>query len=63
MDKINLNPIKKPLIIFLILIISSLTIPFFLPATFLGGYLFWIVLTLIVILYGLLIIAGGEKNE
>ncbi|HNR64994.1 MAG TPA: hypothetical protein PKJ95_01730 [Atribacterota bacterium] len=63
MDKINLNPIKKPLIIFLILIISSLTIPFFLPATFLGSYLFWIVLTLIVIFYGLLIIAGGEKNE
>ncbi len=62
MDKIDLKPIKKPLIVFIILIIISLTIPFLLGATFFGAYLFWIVLSLIVILYGLLIMAGGEKK-
>ena len=60
MDKINLSPIKKPLIVFLILILFSLTVPFFLPSTFLGAYLFWIILSLVVILYGLLIIGGGK---
>lgn len=63
MDKIDLNPIKKPLIIFLILILSSLTIPFLLPATFFGAYLFWIALSIIVIIYGLRIIIRGEKDE
>ena len=62
MDKIDLNHIKKPLIVFLILIIVSLTIPFLLGATFFGAYLFWIVLSLAVILYGLLIITGGEQK-
>jgi|LSQX01.2.fsa_nt_gb hypothetical protein len=62
MDKIDLKPIKKPLIVFIILIIISLTIPFLLGATFFGAYLFWIVLSLIVILYGLLIMAGGEQK-
>ena len=62
MDKIDLNHIKKPLIVFLILIIVSLTIPFLLGATFFGAYLFWIVLSLAVILYGLLIIVGGEQK-
>lgn len=62
MDKIDLNLIKKPLIIFLIFIISSLTIPFLLPAAFFGAYLFWVVLSLAVILYGLLIIAGGDQK-
>ncbi len=62
MDKIDLNLIKKPLIIFLIFIISGLIIPFLLPATFFGAYLFWIVLSLAVILYGLLIIVGGEQK-
>jgi len=60
MDKINLSPIKKPLIVFLILILFSLTVPFLLPATFFGAYLFWIILSLVVILYGLLIIGGGK---
>ncbi len=62
MDKIDLNPIKKPLIIFLILIIFSLTIPFLLPSTFFGAYLFWIVLSIVAILYGLLIITGGQQK-
>jgi uncharacterized protein (DUF58 family) len=62
MEKIDLNHIKKPLIVFLILIIVSLTIPFLLGATFFGAYLFWIVLSLVVILYGLLIITGGEQK-
>ncbi len=63
MDKIDLNSIKKPLIIFIILILLSLTIPFILPATFFGAYLFWIILSIVVILYGLRIIADGEGNE
>ena len=56
MDKTDLNPIKRPLIIFLILILLSLTVPYILPATFLGAYLFWIILTMVVIYYGILII-------
>ena len=63
MDKIDLNPIKKPLIVFLILIIASLTIPFLMGANFFGAYLFWIVLSLIAIVYGLLIITRVNKNE
>lgn len=62
MDKIDLNPIKRPLIVFLILIIASLTIPFLMDANFFGAYLFWIVLSLVVILYGLLIITRGEQK-
>ena len=62
MTIIDLSSIRKPLIIFLIFIVSSLTIPFLMPATFFGAYLFWIVLSLAVILYGLLIIAGGEQK-
>ena len=62
MNKFDLNPIKKPLIVFLVIILISLTIPYLLPATFMGAYLFWIILTLIAILYGLLLIfSGGIK--
>ena len=56
MNKIDLNPIKKPLVVFLIIILLSLTIPFLLPATFSGAYLFWIVLSIVVICYGIEII-------
>ncbi|HOF02723.1 MAG TPA: hypothetical protein PLT58_01995 [Atribacterota bacterium] len=60
MNKIDLSPIKKPLIIFLVLILGSLTIPFLLPASFFGAYLFWIVLSAVVILYGILVIGDEE---
>ncbi len=58
MIKIDFERVKRPLIIFLILIVLSLTLPFLLPATFGGAYLFWLVLTILVILYGLLLIGG-----
>ncbi len=58
MINIDFKVIKKPLIVFLVLIILSLTVPYILPATFLGAYLFWIVLSLIVILYGIIVIGG-----
>lgn len=61
MDKIDINSIKKPLVIFLILILLSLTVPFLLPAAFLGAYLFWIILSIVVIFYGLQMI-GKEKE-
>jgi hypothetical protein len=60
MIKLDLNTIKRPLIIFLILILLSLTVPFLLPATFLGAYLFWIILSLITIIYGLIVIGGSK---
>lgn len=60
-NKIDINQIKKPLKIFLIIIFLSLTIPFLLPANFFGAYLFWIVLSLVAILYGLLIIGGDRR--
>jgi hypothetical protein len=50
--------IKKPLIVFVVLIILSLTVPYLLPATFWGAYLFWIVLSIVVILYGVILIGG-----
>ncbi|NLL62271.1 MAG: hypothetical protein GX240_05805 [Candidatus Atribacteria bacterium] len=53
MNKIDLNRIKRPLIIFLIIIFLSLTVPFLLPATFSGAYLFWIVLSLVAICYSI----------
>jgi len=56
--KIDFNIIKKPLIIFIILIIASLTVPYLLPATFLGSYLFWIILSVAVIGYGMMVIGG-----
>lgn len=58
MVKIDFERMKRPLIIFLILIVLSLTVPFLLPASFGGAYLFWLGLTIFVILYGLLIIGG-----
>jgi hypothetical protein len=60
MIKIDFKAIKRPLIIFLILILLSLTVPFLLPATFLGAYLFWIILSLIIIIYGLMVIGGSK---
>ena len=54
MIKIDFKSIKRPLIIFVILILFSLTIPFLLPATFWGAYLFWLMLSILVILYGLI---------
>jgi hypothetical protein len=56
--KIDFNIIKKPLIVFIILIIASLTVPYLLPATFLGSYLFWIILSVVVIGYGMMVIGG-----
>jgi len=58
MIKIDFKMIKKPLIIFIILIILSLTVPYLLPATFTGSYLFWIILSVVVILYGIKVIGG-----
>jgi len=58
MIKIDFKVIRKPLIIFIILIILSLTIPYLLPATFAGSYLFWIILSVVVILYGIKVIGG-----
>ncbi|KUK85957.1 MAG: hypothetical protein XE03_1798 [candidate division TA06 bacterium 34_109] len=60
MIKMDFKAIKRPLIIFLILILLSLTVPFLLPATFLGAYLFWIILSLIIIIYGLMVIGGSK---
>jgi hypothetical protein len=56
--KIDFRIIKKPLIIFIILIIASLTVPYLLPGTFLGSYLFWIILSIVVIGYGIMVIGG-----
>jgi hypothetical protein len=56
--KIDFNIIKKPMIVFIILIIASLTVPYLLPATFLGSYLFWIILSVAVIGYGMMVIGG-----
>ncbi len=58
MIKIDFKVIKRPLIIFIILIVLSLTVPYLLPATFRGAYLFWIILSVIVIAYGILVIGG-----
>lgn len=58
MIKIDFNIIRKPLIIFIILIIASLTVPYLLPGAFLGSYLFWIVLSVLIIGYGIVIIGG-----
>jgi hypothetical protein len=58
MIKIDFKVIKWPLVIFIILIILSLTIPFLLPANFWGAYLFWIILSVIVIIYGIIVIGG-----
>lgn len=58
MIKIDFRMIKKPLIIFITLIILSLTVPYLLPATFTGSYLFWIILSVVVILYGIKVIGG-----
>lgn len=60
MNKIDLSPIVKPLIFFLVLILLSLTVPYLLPPTFLGAYLVWILLSLIVIFYGLVILGRGK---
>ncbi len=58
MIKIDLKLIKRPLLIFIILIFLSLTVPYLLPATFTGAYLFWIILSVVVILYGMVVIGG-----
>jgi hypothetical protein len=58
MIKIDFKVIRKPLIIFIILIIASLTVPYLLPGTFLGSYLFWIILSIVVIGYGIMVIGG-----
>ncbi|MDD2352267.1 MAG: hypothetical protein WCV43_00655 [Candidatus Caldatribacteriota bacterium] len=58
MIKINIKNIKKQLIVFMILIFSSLTVPYLLPATFLGSYLLWILLSIGTIIYGIMLIGG-----
>ena len=58
MIRIDLKLIKRPLLVFIILIVLSLTVPYLLPATFWGAYLFWIVISVIVILYGIALIGG-----
>lgn len=58
--KIDIKAIRWPLFIFIILIVISLTIPFLLPATFKGAYLIWIILAVVVILYGILIIGDVQ---
>ena len=58
MIRIDLKLLKRPLLVFIILIILSLTVPYLLPATFWGAYLFWIVISVIVILYGSALIGG-----
>lgn len=58
MIKINFKNIRKPLIIFIILIVLSLTVPYLLPAAFTGAYLFWIILSVVVIVYGMVLIGG-----
>jgi len=35
-----------------------LTIPYLLPATFLGAYLFWVIVSIASIVYGLFLIGG-----
>jgi len=58
MIKINIKNIKKQLIVFMILIFSSLTVPYLLPATFSGSYLLWILLSIGTIIYGIMLIGG-----
>ena len=58
MIKIDFKVIKRPLLIFILLIILSLTVSYLLPATFWGSYLFWIILSVVVILYGMVVIGG-----
>ena len=58
MIKIDFKHLKKPLLFLMILIILSLTIPYLLPAAFTGAYLFWIVLSLVVMVYGMMLIGG-----
>jgi hypothetical protein len=58
MIKINIKNIKKQLIVFMILIFSSLTVPYLLPATFFGSYLLWILLSIGTIIYGIMLIGG-----
>ncbi len=58
MIKINFKNIKKPLFIFIVLILTSLTVPYLLPSTFTGSYLLWIILPVITILYGLIVLGG-----
>jgi len=55
MIKNDMKSIKVPLIVFIILIILSLTIPYYLPNTLYGSYLLWIVLTIIAIIYGIIV--------
>jgi hypothetical protein len=58
MINIDFKVIKKPLIVFIVLIILSLTVPYLLPATYWGAYLFWIAMSIVVILYGIILIGG-----
>jgi len=60
MIKIDFKTIKSPLIVFVIFIILSMTVPFILPAKFFGAYLFWLILSVIVIIYGIIIIGGSK---
>lgn len=55
MIKNDMKSIKVPLIIFIILIILSLTIPYYLPNTLFGSYLFWIILSVVFIIYGIIV--------
>ena len=58
MINFDFKVIKKPLIVFIVLIILSLTVPYLLPSTFWGAYLLWVVLSIVVILYGIITIGG-----
>lgn len=58
MIQIDFKKIKIPLLIFIIFICLSLTLPFFLPAQFMGAYLLWIILAIVSILYGISVIGG-----
>jgi len=60
MIKIDFNKIKLPLIIFIFFLILSITVPFLLPPKIFGAYLFWLILSLVVITYGIIIIGGSK---
>ncbi len=44
---------KKFLAVYLVIVALDFTVPFLLPHKITGAYLFWIILTIITILYGI----------
>jgi len=44
---------KKFLAVYLIIVALDFTVPFLLPPKMTGAYLFWIILTILTILYGI----------